>query len=42
MIRNDHGRSYNTNYPKFSVRTVPIAESVKAIGKDAEYICIGI
>lgn len=42
MIRNDHGRSYNINYPKFSGRTVPIAEIAKTIGKDAEYICIGI
>ncbi len=33
---------YNINYPQFTGRNVPIAEIAKAIGKDAQYIRIGI
>ena len=33
---------YNINYPQFTGRNVPIAEITKAIGKDAQYIRIGI
>ncbi len=40
MIRNGHECSYNINYPKFSGRNVPIAEIAKAMGKDAQYVCI--
>lgn len=33
---------YNINYPKFTGRNVPIAEIAKAMGKDAQYVRIGI
>lgn len=33
---------YNINYPKFTGRNVLIAEIAKAIGKDAQYVRIGI
>lgn len=33
---------YNINYLQFTGRNVPIAEIAKAIGKDAQYIRIGI
>ena len=33
---------YNINYPQITGRNVPIAEIAKAIGKDAQYIRIGI
>lgn len=33
---------YSINYPKFTGRKVLIAEIVKAMGKDAQYVRIGI
>lgn len=33
---------YNINYPKFTGRNVLIAEIAKAMGKDAQYVRIGI
>lgn len=33
---------YNINYPKFTGRNVPIAEIAKAMGKDAQYVRVGI
>lgn len=33
---------YNINYPHFTGRNVPIAEIAKVMGKDAQYIRIGI
>ena len=33
---------YNINYPKFTGRNVPIAEIAKAMGKEAQYVRVGI
>ena len=33
---------YNINYPKFTGRNVPIAEIAKAMGKDVQYVRVGI
>lgn len=32
----------NLNQPKFTGRNVPIGELAKVIGKDAQFICIGL
>lgn len=33
---------YNINFPPFTGRNVPITEIAKAVGKDAQYIRIGL